>query len=203
MSSHSFAGLSSELRACTQLNLGCGDFPIAGALNVDIRPEAKGDLTLNLNDPAVLDELPADHYGTVYLYHTLEHLDDVFGTLRAVHRLLKLGGVVRIRVPHASRAFTHPEHKHGFDVSFPFYFDSRLPAFYYGTPFELVHLRLDWAIRFDLYRMVAPAGRVAILRSIHMLLTPLANLSPSFFSRIWCYWVGGFEQIEYVFRKPV
>jgi hypothetical protein len=31
-----------------------------------------------------------------------------------------------------------------------------------------------------------------------------ANLSPYLASRLWCYWVGGFEEIEYRFQviKP-
>jgi polysaccharide export outer membrane protein len=29
-----------------------------------------------------------------------------------------------------------------------------------------------------------------------------ANLSPMFCSRVWCFWVGGFEEIEFHFRKP-
>ncbi|MHA2033632.1 MAG: class I SAM-dependent methyltransferase, partial [Candidatus Kariarchaeaceae archaeon] len=27
-----------------------------------------------------------------------------------------------------------------------------------------------------------------------------ANLSPYFCSRFWCYWVGGFEEISFVFK---
>lgn len=192
-----------ELQASrTVLNLGCGDFPTPNALNVDVRSEAKADVVLNLNDPKALLELPHGRYEKIVMDHCLEHLDDVFGTLRSCEVLLKPGGLLEIRTPHASRGFTHAEHKHGFDVGLPHYLNPNLKAFYYGPTLDLVSLRLDWAIRFDIYRMVAPAWQVVILRVLNAIITPLANLSPGLCSRLWCYWVGGFEQIEYVFRKP-
>lgn len=195
--------LTSEQLAKRKLNLGCGDFPIADALNVDIRPDAKTDVVLDLNDPNALRELPHGHYDHVVMDHSLEHLDDAFGTLRACWDLLKSGGTMEVRTPHSSRGFTHAEHKHGFDVGLPYYLNPQLRAFYYGPSFELVSLRLDWIARFDIYEMVVPSWQVVILRGLNAIITPLANLSPGFCSRIWCYWVGGFEQIEYVFRKPI
>ena len=122
--------------------------------------------------------------------------------MRACHDLLVPGGILHIRVPHASRGFTHAEHKHGFDVSFPYYFNPSINALFYGTPFELRSMRMDWAVRFDIYASVIPVWQVWILRALNAVITPLANLSPGICSRLWCYWVGGFEQIEYVFQKP-
>ncbi len=193
--------LTPQLLARTNLNLGCGDFPIEGALNVDIRSDAQCDVVLDLNDPQALLQLPHQTYSKITMFHVLEHLDDVFGTMRSCEQLLAPGGEIHIRVPHFSRGFTHSEHRHGFDVGFRYYFEKRLSAFYYGPELDFVRLRLDWAIRFDIYRMVVPGWQAAIVQGLNAVITPLANLSPGFCSRIWCYWVGGFEQIEYVFRK--
>lgn len=194
--------LSPELLAHKVLNLGCGQYPEPGALNVDSIKEAKSDAIIDLNRPGSLLELPHGHYEKIIMFHVLEHLDDVFRVLRECAELLVPGGTIHIRVPHFSRGFTHSEHKHGFDVGFPYYFNPRLPTFYYGPTLELVRSRLDWAIRFDIYRMVIPGWQVRILQVLNAVITPLANLSPGLCSRLWCYWVGGFEQIEYVFRKP-
>ncbi|MCC6563697.1 methyltransferase domain-containing protein [Candidatus Uhrbacteria bacterium] len=194
--------LNEEQRSKKKLNLGCGDFPIAGALNVDVRSDAKADVILDLNSPQALLELPHGHYEHIVMDHCLEHLDDAFGTLRSCFELMSPGGTIEIRTPHASRGFTHAEHKHGFDVGLPYYLNPKYPAFYYGPSFELVSLRLDWIARFDIYDMVVPKWQVIILRIMNAIITPLANASPGLCSRLWCYWVGGFEQIEYVFRKP-
>lgn len=194
--------ISPELMEKKVLNLGCGQYPLPEALNIDAIPQSKADLILNINETGALLKLPQNHYEKIIMFHVLEHLDDVFGVMRDCEKLLAPKGVIHIRVPHASRGFTHSEHKHGFDVGFPYYFDPRLPAFYYGPKLELVGMRLDWAIRFDIYRMVIPKWQVFVVRMINRIVTPLANLAPGLCSRIWCYWVGGFEQIEYQFRKP-
>lgn len=185
-----------------KLNLGCGQYPMPDALNIDSIPQSKADVLLDLNQKGSLLALPHEHYEKITMHHVLEHLEDPFGIIRDCADLLKPGGLMEIRVPHASRGFTHTEHEHGFDVGLPHYFDPKLPAFYYGPKLELVSMRLDWAIRFDIYRMVVPGWQVAIVRLLNFIITPLANLSPGLCSRLWCYWVGGFEQIEYVFRKP-
>ena len=65
--------------------------------------------------------LPEGYFDIIVMDHVLEHLDDVFGVMRAVYRLLAPDGRLEIRVPHFSRGITHPEHKHGFDVTFPEY----------------------------------------------------------------------------------
>ncbi|MFA5185792.1 MAG: methyltransferase domain-containing protein [Patescibacteria group bacterium] len=194
--------LNQEQLSRKSLNLGCGQYPIAGALNIDSIPQAKADVILDLNRPGSLLELPHGHYSEITASHVMEHLDDVFSVIRDCAELLEPGGRIHIKVPHFSRGFTHSEHRHGFDVGFPHYFNPKLPAFYYGPTLELEKMRLDWAIRFDIYEMVVPRWQVAIVKVLNTILTPLANLSPGLCSRIWCFWVGGFEQIEYVFRKP-
>lgn len=194
--------LTADLLAYDALNLGCGQYPIEGALNVDALPQSKADFLADLNNFSELGRLPKDHYQRIYMFHVLEHLEDPFGIMRTCASLLRSGGTIQIRVPHASRGFTHAEHKHGFDVSFPYYFNQNYATFFYGTNLELVSMKLDWAVRFDIYKLVIPGWQVAVLRFMNVIITPLANLSPGLCSRLWCYWVGGFEQIEYVFRKP-
>ncbi len=105
----------------TKLNLGCGQFPREGFLNVDVDAAAKADVWLDLANPESLQSFPPGHFEVIVMDHVLEHLDDVFGVMAAVHRLLTPGGRLEIRVPHFSRGITHPEHKHGFDVTFPEY----------------------------------------------------------------------------------
>ena len=40
---------------------------------------------------------------------------------------------------------------------------------------------------------------IFIFRIINKIISFFANLSPGFCSRIWCFWVGGFEEIEFNF----
>jgi SAM-dependent methyltransferase len=187
----------------TKLNLGCGQFPRPGFLNVDRDAAALADVRLDLSNPETYRAFPAGHFEVIVMDHVLEHLDDVFGVMAALHRLLQPGGRLEIRVPHFSRGITHPEHKHGFDVTFPEYLRPGFRGGYIGVPFELVSMRLDYMIQWDLKKEAGvKPWQIAILKVLNRFVSWLANLQPYACSRFWCTWVGGFEQIEFVFRRP-
>ena len=185
-----------------RLNLGCGQFPLKGMLNIDHDPAAKADALADLGDLATYRQLPENHFDYIVMDHVLEHLDDIFGIMRELHRVLTPGGLLELRVPHFSRGITHPEHRHGFDVTFPAYMDPAYKGGYIGVPFHLESMRLDYMIRWDLKKTIVPDWQIALLKPLNAVVTGLANAQPYVCSRFWCYLVGGFEQIEYRFRKP-
>jgi SAM-dependent methyltransferase len=185
----------------TRLNLGCGQFPKEGFLNVDVLEHVAADVRLDLNDPSSYQLFPANHFELVVLDHVLEHLSDVFGVMAALQRILKPGGILEIRVPHCSRGITHPQHAHGFDVTFPEYFKPSFKS-YMGTPLTLVSMRFDYIIRWDLKRPLLPEWQIQALKIVDKVVSKAANLQPYACSRFWCYLVGGFEQIEFIFSKP-
>lgn len=187
----------------TRLNLGCGQFPLPGFLNVDVAEQAKADVFLDLRELKNFELFPAAHFEVIVMDHVLEHLDDVFGVMIAVHRLLRPGGRLEIRVPHFSRGITHPEHKHGFDVTFPEYVRPGFQGGYIGVPLELESMRLDYMIRWDLKGVAVRPWQLPILKAMNGFVSWLANMQPYACSRFWCTWVGGFEQIEFIFRKPI
>ena len=51
---------------------------------------------------------------------TFDTLMSTAGLLLSV--VLVVAGALLVKVPHFSRGFTHPDHKRGFDVSFPLFF---------------------------------------------------------------------------------
>ena len=118
------------------------------------------------------------------------------------HRLLSPGGVLHIKVPHFSRGFTHPDHKRGFDVSFPMFFNPKLPPWFVGTHFALQSLRLHWNAQIYLKSFVASRPVVFAARVMGGVIDAVANLFPLIFSRLCCFWVGGFEEIEFIFVRP-
>ncbi len=115
------------------LNLGCGllkrDFPDASRateiVGVDISPRSEADLVHDLNRfPYPLD---SDSFDLILMQDILEHLEDIPGVLREVHRVARDGATVRIRTPHYSSyyAYNDPTHRRilgvfaldGFDVA--------------------------------------------------------------------------------------
>lgn len=182
-----------------KLNLGCGYFPKEGFVNVDIDPAAPADIIHDLEQkPWPFED---QSFSEIEIFHVLEHVADVHGTLSEIYRILKPGGRVHIKVPHSSRGFTHWDHKRGFDVTFPHYFLPKCSGGFTGLHFHCVSMRLKWSAFEHYKRQFAPGWLVSAQMMVGKIIDVFANMSPVLTSRIWCYWVGGFEEIAFVLEK--
>jgi len=179
-----------------KLNLGCGQFRKEGYVNVDWAPESPADVHHDLNRFPYPFE--ASRFSVIEADHVLEHLDQPFEVMRELHRVGCRGCRVELRVPHFSRGFTHAEHRRGFDVSFPNYFDPNFPGGYQGVPYRRKRLRLHWSAQPYLKRQLMAWPVYAAYRLLGWGIDLFANLSPWLCSRLWCFWVGGFEELELV-----
>ncbi len=187
-----------------KLNLGCGEERMGGYVNVDINELAKPDIIHDLN--SIPYPFKDNEFDEVYCSHVLEHLREPFKVMKEMHRILKDSGILILKVPHFSRGFTNTDHKCGFDAGFPMYFNSGFTrSGYFGVDFELKRIRLRWMQSPKLLRRVGVGTITVWVASVAgAVFDFFANLSPYFCSRIWCFYVGGFEEIEFVFvcSKP-
>lgn len=187
-----------------KLNIGCGVDKKEGYVNLDWLEELEPDVVHNLNEYPY--PFADNSFDFIEIFHILEHLEKPFEAMAELNRILAPGGELYIKVPHFSRGFTHAEHEHGFDVTFPLYFDKNFArdkfSGYFGLDLELVKMELTWSA---FSRLLPELGysklTVSLVKGADKVLSGLANLSPFFCSRIWCFWVGGFEQIEFVFKS--
>jgi len=182
-----------------KLNLGCGRFKKEGFINVDLNPAHKPEVVHDLNKFPY--PFKSEEFDYIEISHALEHLDDPFGVMRELHRILVKGGTLRVLVPHCSRGFTHAEHKHGFDVTFKYYFDEKYFWEDSGVKMRCVKNRLTWFAQPGLKRRYLPGHVVFVLTVFGVVVDFFANIYPEFCSRVWCYWVGGFEELEVEFVK--
>ena len=180
-----------------KLNLGCGEFKKEGFVNLDWLESVKPDVAHDLN--VFPYPFRDDTFDYIEADHVLEHLRDPFGVMRELHRITVNGGRIVMRLPHFSRGFSHPEHKCGFDVTFPYYFKKGFPGGYMGVEFVSESVKFSWfAQKYLKKQTLSPA--IYLAASIGgAVLSFFANLSPIFCSRVWCFWVGGFEEIEFIF----
>jgi SAM-dependent methyltransferase len=180
-----------------KLNLGSGAFVKKGYVNLDLTPEYGADV---LHD---LREFPypfADNeFDVVEADHCLEHLPEPFAAVQEIHRITKNGGSVRIRVPHFSRGFSHPDHKAGFDITFPYYFRKDFHAGYQGVELRLDNQKFRWFAQPYLKKTVLPRPVFYAASGAGTVISLAANLAPALCARVWCFWVGGFEEIEFRF----
>jgi SAM-dependent methyltransferase len=190
------------------LNLGCGRTRIPGSIGVDqVHIPGSVDVVHDLNvTPYPFETATADE---IHFYHVLEHLDDPVAKLEEIHRILKPGGVLHMRVPHFSSngAFTDITHKRPFSYfSFNCFVEGDYHSFYTRARFEIVERRIKYL---GLYpnegvyaQYIHPNQCPAIARPFVRLMNVLINASPMMFERLWCYWVGGAGEVDIKLRKP-
>jgi SAM-dependent methyltransferase len=181
------------------LILGCGETRVPGAVHIDKNELVKPDVIHDLNSfPYPFEDNSVCH---IQAFHIIEHLSDPFDVMREFYRILKPNGKLHIKVPHCSRGFTHSQHKSGFDVAFPLYFDKSFTlSGYFGIDFKCEKNELHWLGNQHLLKYIGIKNwQITILQTLNFFINMLAGMNPYVCSRFWAYWVGGFDEIEFEF----
>lgn len=105
--------MGEDVQQIVLINLGCGDRPLIGWINVDKygTPDVKHDL----------NEIPypwdSDSVDGILASHIFEHLDNWWGAFVECSRILRPGGILEIRVPDesSSSAGTYRDHVYIFN----------------------------------------------------------------------------------------
>jgi SAM-dependent methyltransferase len=191
--------VSMEQVIMKKLNLGCGQFPKENYINVDNDPAAKADI---FHDLSVLPyPFESESFDQIDMSHILEHLPNTLEVMNELNRLLKPGALLIIKVPHFSRGFTHWDHKRGFDISFPYYFNRSFPG-YTGLELRIETTTLKWFSQPYLKKTVLSPLAYFTGLNLGYLFDFLGNINLFFTSRLLCFWVGGYEEIQFIFKKP-
>lgn len=125
-----------------KLNLGCGDKPLDGWVNMDLTGSNDGWIDLNAPDWAL--DIGSGNADEMLLDQVLEHLNNTVTVLSNVHAVLKPGGVATIRVPFAGSyaAWNDPTHCRYFTPETFKYFERGHPAQHYiGVAFSKVEVK--------------------------------------------------------------
>lgn len=145
------------------LDFGCSENKVSQAFGVDINPGRRPDVVFDLNRfPYPIRDNSVD---CVYAKHILEHLDDLYGVFREVHRILKNRGDFFIEVPHFTCrvAYSEPEHNRFFSY---FMFDGLIQS----IPCKVVRREIT------MHRSFRRVG-----------IKWLANKAPDTYERFWAY----------------
>ncbi len=127
------------------LDLGCGKKKREGAIGVDYSDRHNADVIHDLN----LFPYPfnSDTVDEIYLDNVLEHLNHPMQVMEEVHRISKLGSIVKVIVPYfrSVYAFIDPTHSTFFTVD----------SFAYYDPNHIICQRYDYtAARFNVEKIV-------------------------------------------------
>lgn len=107
-----------------KINLGSSYYPINGFINYDIDNYGRDDIhIIDLNKESLPHKDESVDY--VLISHCLEHLDKPIEMMREIHRVLKVGGIVEVRVPYY-------RHLSAFGVEHKWFFTKRTMEKFYG-----------------------------------------------------------------------
>ena len=182
------------------LDLGCGNRKIKAGrkdevIGIDFKnPIAKPDVSHDLNKlPYPFDDNTFDF---IYASYSLEHLDNPLRVMEEMHRIAKPNARIVVKVPHYSYGWANILHKKVFGVHFiEEAFTRNSLERYSDVEFKIINVKLSW-IRFPyVHKFSKPVD--LLLRALNHIFSAAANVSPIFCERVWCYWVGGFEAMEF------
>ncbi|MFQ3676121.1 MAG: methyltransferase domain-containing protein [Endomicrobiia bacterium] len=141
-----------------KLNLGCGKDIKQGWINLDIVKLDGVDIVYDINKlPLPFAENEFDY---ILCKDVLEHFDNYVLLLKDLHRILKVGGVLEISVPHFSSRdnYVDPTHKRMFSFeTFKFFTKNGIYGFDYYFDFtfsELVFSKITFRKKFYLLNYI-------------------------------------------------
>ncbi len=173
------------------MNLGCGRRKKDGYLNVDINSSCQPDLVHDLEKfPYPFHD---NEFEEIFLDHVIEHLENPLAVIEELFRIAKNNANIIIKCPHFSCAWLHPGHRSAISSYLFDYFDENHPERYGTGKFKVKKISFFWIRNNeDLFK-----GRSLIAKLANSVINFLANLNIHIVERVWCYWVGGFEEIVF------
>jgi SAM-dependent methyltransferase len=122
------------------LDLGSGIDKISGAIRLDNNKEVKPDILHDLNNyPYPFEN---DQFDEIHLNNILLHLDDVFSTMKEIHRIVKVDGKVIVKCAYfrSNYAYHFPGNKNHFTVNTFNFFD---PEHLFFKKFKYTKTKFD------------------------------------------------------------
>ena len=164
-------------KATRALHVCCGKDKYEGAIGIDKNPQSSADVRHDLDVfPYPFGE---NEFDAIICINAIEHLKDIIGTMKELHRISKPGGRIFISTAHFSDAgaYIDPTHLHYLSArSFDYFIEGtslhKEYGFYSECRFKLIDRRLS------LHRLFA-------------FLEGPANRHVAFYEEVLCYFIRG------------
>lgn len=158
------------------LEIGCGNKKVyPNSVCLDILRTPITDIVWDLEEPPL--PFHDNRFDLVHASHVLEHIRNLNGLMKDLHRILKPGGKLIIRVPFYSswNAFTDPNHVRFFSLN---------TMSYYSNWFYVKKARIVFG------------GKESPARSVNCLMNPMINRFPKIYMRFLA-WIIPAEELQF------
>lgn len=182
-----------------RIDIGCSFHKLPGWTGVDIEPGSDVDIIADMHALPFADSTIEE----IHTRHTLEHVREPLVCVTELYRCCKAGGKITVVVPHYSNHsyWADMTHLRPFSVRSFEYYDlehcrkSGFPIYLPEVNLKTRRLKLTyWPER--IYKDKSFLKR-SILGVLDAVLSGLASWKPFLCERFWCYWVGGFYEVEF------
>ncbi|MBD3207964.1 MAG: methyltransferase domain-containing protein [Candidatus Nealsonbacteria bacterium] len=161
-----------------KVDLGCGADKKPGFIGVDINPSSSADVIWDLEKKPY--PFQDGSVAEVYCDHVVEHLESLGLFLDEVYRICKDGSEMTLIFPHYSRSWFSNQHKRAYGIKI-------LNG--YQKKFKVISVKMNYTWYGWNHWHKVPLYIVIFIIDL------MANLSPEFCERVWCYWFGGFDNV--------
>lgn len=102
-----------------KINIGCGKDLRKGWVNLDCHDSNGADFIFDLNEvyKGICIPVEDDSFDYVYCSHVIEDFVDPVPLIKEFVRIAKKGGIIDIRVPHETNAWSNIHHKRAFNLN--------------------------------------------------------------------------------------
>ena len=169
-----------------RLNIGCGHKILKDCINVDVTPYAGVDQVVDLASyPWPWEDGSIDG---IHASHVIEHLEDPVKFINECRRILKVGGFLRLCLPHSSSCTNVGCFGHYRTFSYNT-MDGYLGRDFYmfgKAPFLTVERKLRWWFEYVDGQGELPPGCETVIRAVDWVITGMANIFPRLWENIIC-----------------
>ncbi len=135
-----------------RVELGCGARKMPGTIGLDVVALLGVDVIADMERGLPFRDNSIDE---LHAYHVLEHIDDLLGLVVEIWRVLRGGGRLHLKVPHAAspvNAWKDPTHRHALSIAtFAYfddtYYDGAVFSYYSPARFRIEHARLRFSAK--------------------------------------------------------
>ncbi|MDB5384769.1 MAG: hypothetical protein JWM11_415 [Planctomycetaceae bacterium] len=93
-----------------KLNIGCGGERLGDFINIDVNPDCKVDLVMDLPRDSLTERFGENSVDEIFSCHALEHMAPFLPLVLDMWRVSKPGAVWNIEVPHRDYEIGNPYH---------------------------------------------------------------------------------------------